>query len=121
MRILLFPCDKLPTTNQFLRSVLTPTIKNITEKIYQYCPIHCANCGPQVKGIDFEQYFPPVLSAPTLHLIVAISAAYRLTIVIADVTNNFRSTLTAYYEPKMIDCPTHYISWFKLRFPAIEI
>ena len=45
---------KLPSTTCILQSVLDPIIKNISNTIYQYCPRHCDNGGPQVTGIDLH-------------------------------------------------------------------
>ena len=74
-----------------------------------------------MKGIDFDKYYYPVLSAPTIFLIVAISATYQLTIGIADVTNDFQNTLKASCKHDIIEFPPHCISWLKFRFPAIQI
>ena len=65
-----------------------------------------------MKGIDFDQYSSPVLSSPTLRLIIAIAATYHLTIGIADVANAFRNALKDSSEPEIIDFSPHYISWF---------
>ena len=46
-----------------------------------------------MKGIDFDQSSSPVLSAPTLQIIVAISSTYHITIGIVDVINSFQNTL----------------------------
>ena len=70
-----------------------PDTKNIRDNIYQYCLRHCANGGPQVKGIDIGQYSSPVLSEPTLWMIVAISSTYHLIIGITYATNEFHYTL----------------------------
>ena len=63
-------------------------------------PLHCSNSGPHVKGVDFDQYYSPVISYPILHLVVSISDAYHINIVVTDVTNAFHNTLkfsTKYY------------------------
>ena len=43
-----FPCANL------LLSIIYSSIKNISYNICHYFPRHCANVGPQVKGIDFD-------------------------------------------------------------------
>ena len=68
-----FPHANLLSTTHVLRSVSSSATNNISNTIYRYLPIHCANVGPQVKGIYFEQYSSPVLAAPILCLIIAIS------------------------------------------------
>ena len=108
-------------TTHVLRYILAPATKNISGNIYQYHPRHCANGGPQVKAIYFDQSYLPLLTAPTLRLIVAITAVYHLNIGIADVTNAFRNTLKDSSERDIIDFPPHYISWFKLIWSSIRI
>ena len=88
-----FPSANLPSTTHVLRSVLSPSIKNISDKIYRYCPYHCYNGAPQVKVIGFEQYSSPVLASPILRIIIHIDATYYLTIGITYVTNAFQNTL----------------------------
>ena len=56
-----------------------------------------------MKGIDFDQFYSPVLAAPTLRLIVAISATYHLVIGIADVTNDLHNNLKTSSEREIID------------------
>ena len=89
-----FNSANLQIKTRFIRYVLTPSIKTFSDNMYCYFPIHCANGGPQVKGIDFDQYSSPVLAAPTLWLIIAISTTYDLIIGITDVTNAFQNSLT---------------------------
>ena len=100
---------------------MVPSIKKITDNIYQYCPRHCDNGGPQLKFIYFYQSYSPFLASPTLRLIVAIDATYHLTICISDVTNAFQNTLKASSRREIIDCPPHYRTYFKFRFPTIHI
>ena len=93
-----FPYSNLTITTRVLWSVLAPYIKNISDNIYLYFPRHCANVGPQLKVVYFEQSSCTVLAAPTLRLIISISATYHLTIGILDVTNTFQNTLKASSE-----------------------
>ena len=69
-----FTHANLTITTQVLRYILAPAIKNITDNIYLYFTCYCANGGPQVQGINFDQSSYPVLVEPKLHLIVAIMA-----------------------------------------------
>ena len=92
-----FPRSNLTSTTRIPWSVLSPSINNIGDNIYRYFPRHCANGGSQLKGIDFYQSYSPVLEAPTIRLIIVIDYTYHLTIVIADVTNNFHNTLKDSY------------------------
>ena len=52
-------------------------------------------------------------------MIISIAATYHLTIFILDVTNAFQNTSKASSERLIIDCPAHYVSWFKFHFPNI--
>ena len=97
----LFFRANLPSTTQVLRYILVPSIKNITDNIYHYCPHHFTNGGPQVKGVDFYQSTSPVLVAPTLRLIVSIFDTYHLTIGISDITNALRLLWKALVMSKM--------------------
>ena len=74
-----------------------------------------------MKGIGIGHYLYPVLSSPSLRLIVAIDATYHLTIGIAEVTNAFYDTLKASSERDIIEFPHHYISWFKFLLSTIHI
>ena len=100
---------------------MSTSTKKISDNIYLYCLLHCANCGPQVKGVGFDQYSSTILSAPTLRLIIAIAYIYHLNIGIANVTNAFQNTLKASSELKVIEFTPHYLSWFKLHFSTICI
>ena len=62
-----------------------------------------------------------VIASPKILLIVTVSAAYHRIIGILNVTNAFQNTLKASSYHDIINCPPHYISWFKLCFPAIHI
>ena len=90
-----FNSANLQIKTRFIRYVLTPAIKTFSDNIYCYFPIHCANGGPQVKGIDFDQSSFPFLAAPTVRMIVAISDTYHIIIAIVDVTNAFQNNLKA--------------------------
>ena len=116
-----FPRDNLTSTTLFLCSVLAPSIKNITNNIYRYFPFHFSNVGPQVKGIDFENSSSTVLAEFTIYLVVSVDSAYQLTVLISGATNSFHNHLTASYELYIIYLPPHYVSWFKFRFPDINI
>ena len=61
-----------------------------------------------MKGIGFGQSSSPVLAATTLHMIIAISAAYYFTIGILDVANYLHNTLKASSECEIIGCPSVY-------------
>ena len=74
-----------------------------------------------MKDIDFDQSSSPVLSAPTLHIIVKVASAWHLTIYIVDVTNDLHNNIKASSDFDHIDWPTHCIACFKLRFPNICI
>ena len=74
-----------------------------------------------MKGIDFSQYYSPVLAPPTLRLVVAVAVDYHLTIGIVDVNIAFQNTLKDSSYHDIIDCPIYYIVWFKLCFPTISI
>ena len=54
-------------------------------------------------------------------MIFAIADTYYIAIGIANETNSFLNILNANSEGEVIDCPTHYISWFKFRSPTIRI
>ena len=62
---------------------------------------------PQVKGIELDQSYCPVIALATIRLIVALTAAYHLTTSIVDVTNDFQNNIKVSYLNKIIDCPTH--------------
>ena len=40
--------ENLPRTTRILLSVISPDIKKISDNIYHYFPLHCANGEPQV-------------------------------------------------------------------------
>ena len=117
----LFPHANLSSTTCVLQAVLSPVIKNISDNIYQYCLHHCNNGGTQLKGVGFYQSSSPILAALILRLIVAIATTHHITIGIVDVTNDFQNSLKDSYEREIIDCPPHYLSWFKFHFPNIHI
>ena len=54
-------------------------------------------------------------------MIFSIATTYHITIDIADVTNDFQNTLKDSYERGIIECPPHYLSWFKFHFTNIHI
>ena len=112
---------KLASTNRILWSVLAPATNKISDNIYPNCPRHCNNGGPQVKGFGFDQYSSLVLAVPTLWIIIDITATYYLIIGILDVKNAFQDTFKDSSKREIIDCPPHYISWFKFHFPNIHI
>ena len=105
-----FTHEKLPSITRVLWYVLDPDISKISDNIYHYCLYHCANCGPQVKGIEFDQSSYTVLAANTLRLIVAIAVTYYITIGIEDITNAFHNILTNSYEREIVDLEPHYLS-----------
>ena len=60
----LSPC-KLIQNNMHPPLHPEPIRKNISDKIYRHFPRHCANGGPQVKEIYFDQSYSLILAAPT--------------------------------------------------------
>ena len=60
-----------------------------------------------MKGIYFDQSSSPVLSEPTLRLIVAVAEAYDLTIGIVVFTNALYNILKDSSEHDIIDFLTH--------------
>ena len=92
----------LPITTHVLCSFLPPAIKKILEKIYRHLPQNCDNGGPQVNGINFDQYSSPVLADPTLRMVISIASSYHPTIGIMNVDKAVRNTLKASSESKII-------------------
>ena len=97
-----------------------PILKLALHNIYPYFPCYCANGGPQVKGIYFDQYPYTVLAAPTIQMIVSIAATYCLTIIIVDVMNSFRNNLKTSSEGKLLTFhPTNYPGSSSASLPSI--
>ena len=97
----------LPRTTCVLWYVLDLAIKKSSDKIYCYWPRHCANGGPQLKGIEFDQYSYTFIKSPTPRMIFAIATTYDITIGIMDVTNDLQNNIKASYDREIIDCPSH--------------
>ena len=74
-----------------------------------------------MNGVGFDKYSPPVISAPTLHIMFSIAYAYHFTIRISDFTTTFKNTLKASSKSEIIYFPPNYISWVKFRFHTIFI
>ena len=115
-----FHHTSLPINTQVLHYVFPPATKKV-KKNYRSFPLHCDNGGTQVKGVIFDQSCSPLLAESNLILFIAAPFAYQLTIGISDATNYFQNSLKASNECYIINCPPHYITWFKFRLPNIFI
>ena len=64
--------------------------KEVGAALIKFVARHCVNGGPMIKGLHFDFSASPTVSYPALRTMIALAAAYNLTLASLDVTNCFQ-------------------------------
>ena len=77
----------------------------------------CANGSKQVKGIDFDSLWSPVVGACALRMTLLYTAVERLCLAILDIENCFQNTLVEPEDRVVVTCRNFYMEWFCRKYP----
>ena len=89
----------LPEGTKVVHSIIDPSIKEGGySDAWKYVKHHCANGGSQIQGIDFDQYYSPVVHADSFKINISTAALHRLFASILDVGNEFHGKNVPIYE-----------------------
>ena len=78
----------VPEETKILHSLIYPIIKEGDySDAWKYVAQHCENGGPQIQGIDFDQYYSPVAHDDSFRIDISTAAMHRLAASILDVSN----------------------------------
>ena len=78
------------------------------------CYSQCENGSSLIKCIDFYQPYSPVENADSFRIKISITAMYRLTDRILDISNEFQNTNFPIHERVCVSSPPYYIDWFEI-------
>ena len=115
------PIEKIPRDRTILRPVLAPKIKSLGSDQFEFVARLCADGSRQVKGIDFEASWAPVIGACPYRLTLAWSASRRLELAIVDVENCFQNTMVPEDERCVLHLPPYYMEWFTREYPGYKL
>ena len=77
----------------------------------------CANGSKQVKGIDFDYLWSPVVGACALRMTLLYAAVEQLCLTILDIENCFQNTLVEPEDRVVVTLPNFYMEWFCRKYP----
>ena len=78
----------------------------------KFKPYHCANGRTQIRGSDFTESFPPVISTCTVPSSIVLTASWNIIGGLIDVTNAFQNTMLAPANRIYILMPPYFLQWF---------
>ena len=116
------PIKSLPEGKQFLRSLISPSIKkNDCSDAWKFVARHCANRSSRIKGVDFDQSYIPVAHADSFRVNIYIAYMHRLTARILDVSNTFQNTNVPIHERFCVSPPRYYLYWSERSYPNVPL
>ena len=101
-----------PWRKKFLHSLISNSNKEGgCSDAWKFVARHCANDSSHIKCIYFDQSYSPVAHTDPLISNIAITAIYRLTVIILDISNAFQNTNVPINERFCVSTPPYYIDW----------
>ena len=89
------PQEQVPKDKTILQPILAPKVKSHGNNLYEFILRMCANGSKQIKGIDFDYSWLPVVGASALQMTLLWAAVDLLCLAILDIENCFQNTLVA--------------------------
>ena len=111
-----------PDGTNVLCSLIDPSIKEgYCYDAWKFVTRHVENGNYQIKGVDFDQSYSPVVHTDPFRINIAIAAMNRLTDRILGVSNAFQNTNVTIHE-KVCDNPQlYYLDWFGKNYPNVPL
>ena len=108
----------LPERTKVLCSLIALSIEEgDCSDLWKFVTRHCANGSSQIKVIDFDQSYSPVVHADSLRINIDIGSMHRLTSRILDVSNEFQNKNVPINERVCVSPPPYYLDWLKYILP----
>ena len=116
------PIKYLPEGTTFLRSLISPSIKegNCSDawKVFAH---HCSNGSYQIQGTDVDHSYSPMAHAEYIRINISITDMNILTDKISDISNEFQNTNVSIHEIVCVSPPPYYIDWFDIYQPSVPL
>ena len=95
--------------------------KEVGQALIKFVARHCVLGGPMIQGLHYDFSASPTVSYPALRTMIAIVAAYNLTLASLDVTNCFQNTMIPPEKRIWVSLPPRYMQWFKKTYPDVDV
>ena len=108
------PIKSLPGGTKVLHLLIAPGIKEgDCSDSWKFVARHCANGSFHIQDIYFDWSYIPVAHDDSLMINISITAIYRLTDNILDVSNALQNTDDHIHERVCFIPPPCYLDWFE--------
>ena len=110
----------IPEDIKIFQSVIAVSCKEVGAALIKFIARHCVHGGPMVQGLHFDFSASLTVRYQALRTMIAIAAAYNLTLVSVDVTNCFQNTIIPPEKRIWVSLPPKYMQWLKKHIQMLN-